>query len=374
MRIGIDISVLCNQWDGIGTYVNDILEYVKSTNDENSYFLYADRPLARQLQFDNRFVLKIDNGNNHLLWILTKLKKHLKEDKLDVFWQPNFILPYNVGKTRNYINVHDMSAYAYSKYAPFKTNIAHKLFLKVSCKRAHKIWAISNNGKEEAVKYLHINPNKVNVIYIGKKMFEKGLDVTESEVLACLDKYNLAKSEYLLFVGTLSPRKNADVIVEGYFKYRRQGGTKKLVLAGNIAHKSKNIYKLVENNEFKSDVILTSYIKEVEKRILYYNSFASLFPSRLEGFGYPLLEAFQAQIPVITSNASCMPEIAGNAAIYLNDIDDSTELAQRIFAVENLSIAQRNELIDRGIKRLEFFNSQDYRKKTYEALIESEGR
>ena len=92
MRLGIDISVLCNQWDGIGNYLLRELNYMKSLSNTDEYFLYADRPLEIKIELDDRFHFMIDSGKNHLLWILTKLPQYIARDKIDVFWQPNFIL------------------------------------------------------------------------------------------------------------------------------------------------------------------------------------------------------------------------------------------------------------------------------------------
>lgn len=233
---------------------------------------------------------------------------------------------------------------------------------------ADKILAISQNGAEEIVKNLKNTDSKIQTIYIGKKMFKNGLDATQDECDSCLNKYSVTLGNYLLFVGTLSPRKNADVIIKGYIEYREQGGQKKIVLAGNIADKSKNVRKFIEDSSFKDDIILTGYVSEKEKRILYYHAAMMLFPSRLEGFGFPLLEAMQAGIPVITSNVSCMPEIAKDAAVYMNNIDDCNELTECIFEVEKMSVSQKLELMGEGLNRVAFFEGQNFPKDTLQAI------
>ena len=201
-------------------------------------------------------------------------------------------------------------------------------------------------------------------------MFPNGLDVSNEYVEEILEKYGVKKHEYILFVGTLSPRKNDKIIVEAYIKYRKAGGTKKMLLAGNIADKSLNVKQMIESSEYKNDIVLSGYISETEKRVFYYHAAMFMFPSRLEGFGFPLLEAMQAEIPVITSNTSCMPEIAEDAAIYLNNIDDSDELKSCIFKIEKLSVDQKQQLIENGLKRVEFFENQNFSEKTYQAFNE----
>lgn len=368
MRIGIDISTLCNKWDGIGSYLLNELEYMNSLADNNVFFLYADRPLERKLEFNERFHFVIDDGKNHLLWLLTKLPQHIVKDRIDVFWQPNFIFPRKVKGTHLVVTVHDMSAYSYSEYASTKTNITHKLFLKRTCQIADRVLAISKNCADEIVTELGVSAEKISMIYIAKSMFENGLDATEKQIDECLNRYGISKEEYILFVGTLSPRKNDMVMIKSYIEYRKRGGTKKLILAGNIAAKSERAKELIQTCEYRDDIVLTGYISELEKRIFYYYAAMLLFPSRLEGFGFPLLEAMQAEIPVITSNVSCMPEIAEDAALYLNDIDNENELCQCIFKVENLTKAEKEAVIQRGKKRVEFFEKQEFQKQTYAAI------
>ncbi len=368
MRLGIDISVLCNQWDGIGNYLLRELNYMKSLSNTDEYFLYADRPLEIKLELDDRFHFMIDSGKNHLLWILTKLPQYIARDKIDVFWQPNFIFPRKIKNTHLVVTVHDMSAFSYWQYASTKTNITHKLFLRKTCKNADKILAISHNCAEEIKKKLNVPIEKIVTIYIGKKMFERGLEATDLEVKECLNKYRINKNEYILFVGTLSPRKNDMVMIKAYIEYKKRGGQKKLVLAGNVASKSESVRRLVFSSDYKEDIILSGYITEKEKRIFYYNAAMLLFPSRLEGFGFPLLEAMQAEIPVITSKASCMPEIAKDAAIYLNDIDNEKELCECILKVESLSQEEKRDIIKRGMQRVAFFDTQNFEKSTYHVM------
>ena len=142
MKLGIDISTLCKKWDGIGSYLLNVLEYLNSLNDDNEYYLYADRPLEKKPILNNRFFFRIDNGKNHLLWLLTRLPKQLKKDGIEVFWQPNFIYPVSSRKMKIIVTIHDMSAYAHSEFASAKTNITHKLFLKKTCDVASTILVI----------------------------------------------------------------------------------------------------------------------------------------------------------------------------------------------------------------------------------------
>ncbi|MBQ9168026.1 MAG: glycosyltransferase family 4 protein [Oscillospiraceae bacterium] len=367
MKIGIDVSLLSSQYDGIGVYIYNSLEYLGENSSEHEFYLYSNLPLFRVPELNDRFHLRIDNKPGHLAWLLTTLPKRIAADKLDAFWQPNFILPFRVKGVKNVVTIHDLSAYAYTEFSSTKANITHRLLLGPTCRKAHKILAISNNCKNEIVKYLKVPPEKITTIYNGKKMFDDTpADPEKSQ--SYLEQISTSKGEYLLFVGTMSPRKNDVVLVKGYFDYRRRGGTKKLVLAGSFAEKSLPVKEMIEASEYREDIMCLGFVSDEEKKILYYNAAMLLYPSRLEGFGFPLLEGMQARIPVITANVSCMPEIAEDAALYLNNIDDPSELADRIFEAEALTPERREKMIAKGLARVEFFDGLDYRKQTLEAI------
>lgn len=369
MRIGIDISLLVGSWDGIGHYIHNVLIYMNNRNSEDIFYLYSDKPITKQLGLNTNFVIRDGDGKgNHVLWLLTKLPKMMKDDCLDVFWQPDFLLPISPKTVKTVVTVHDMSAYAYSEYAPTKTNITHKLFLKSTCKNADVVLTISQNCKQELKRYMSVDEKKIIIIYNGCKMFPNGMDATDDDINSYLKKLCVEKKEFLLFIGTLSPRKNADVLVKAFLEYKRLGGKKKLVLAGNIADKSKNVRVLIDQSEFKDSVVIAGYISDLQKRVLYYNAAMLLYPSRLEGFGFPMLEAMQAQIPVITSNCSCMPEIAQEGAVYLNNIDSYEELCTHIFEVENMDQERMKRLLNIGTERVEFFESINFRKLTYDCI------
>lgn len=372
MRIGIDVSSLCSKWDGIGTFVMDMVNYISKQQSDDIFYLYSNLKTALQLPVNKSMVIRADNCTNHFKWLVTRLPKQMKEDCLDVFWQPNYLMPVKIKGIKNIVTVHDVSAYAYTQYSTFKITLLHKLFLKSTCRKADTIFAISNNGGEEIKKFFPDFRNKVKKIYIGKKMFENGLNASPAECDNYLRRLDILKNEYLLFVGTLSPRKNAKVIIEGYFKYCEDGGAKKLVLAGNISSRCENLKKIIAESRYSKNVVIAGYISDLQKRILYYHAAMLLFPSRLEGFGFPILEGMQAGIPVITSKCSCMPEIAGDAAAYLNDIDSSKELANRIFEVEHMTAYDRIKLIQRGFERVQYFEKLNYPKKILQEITKKE--
>jgi glycosyltransferase involved in cell wall biosynthesis len=262
-----------------------------------------------------------------------------------------------------------MSSYLFPKYASWKTVIMEKLYMRRTCIRADKIICISYATKKDLINTFSINKNKVRVIYNGDTPYKKESKININKTNEIFGKYNISRG-YFLFLGSISPRKNIETILRAYEVYREEGFKDKLVIAGKIAWKNKKINRLIKNSKYKDDIIVAGYVDEVEKEVLYRNADALLFPSLYEGFGFPILEAMSVGTIVITSNISSMPEVAKNAALYLNNLFDYKELADLMIKAVNMDKIQKDNMIELGYKRVALFNRRTTAKLTYELFME----
>ena len=187
------------------------------------------------------------------------------------------------------------------------------------------------------------------------------------ELESIREKYNLPQ-KYILYLGTIEPRKNIERIVKAFKKYKKEvSDDLKLVIVGKKGWKYDNIMKLIESME--TDIIITGYIDEDDKIPIYKLAQIFVFPSLYEGFGMPILEAMAAGTPVITSNISSMPEVAGEAGILVDPFneDEIFEAYRKILSDKEL----RREMIQKGLeqaKKFEWKKSVEILEKIYEKM------
>lgn len=225
-----------------------------------------------------------------------------------------------------------------------------------SVKHALKIIAISKFTKDEVVKYYGKNPNDVIVAYPSAAI-EK-VTFNQKQVSTFFRKHTITQP-YFLFVGTLQPRKNLEVLIEAFeIYYRMDAGRSlqkkrqtasvrtnqkpKLVLAGKVGWLSEPINKRIANSPLKNRIITTGFITEVEKQMLYQHAVASCLVGLYEGFGIPPLESLYFNTIPIVSNTTSLPEVTGKAGLYA-DPTNAQEIADQMWQAQNISaIGKRN--------------------------------
>lgn len=351
MRIGIDARTLSYEHTGIPIFVHDVLQYWSEYKKDDEYYLYSNRDLNVDFELGDNWHIVIDKHRFGGIWVQTRLRRLIKRDKIEAFWEPMNFLPARIKGVSYYVTVHDLAVYLFPKFGAVTDSILERLLLKKSCKRADKIIAISESTKRDIATHLGIQDEKIEVIYNGDSPYKnKAVSYSEDTGKEILSKWNLIKREYLLFVGTIEPRKNVGTIVAAYEQLRDTGEyTGKLVIAGKQGWKCTKIIEAIENNKYRDDIVVTGYISEAEKECLYRNAQCLVFPSLYEGFGFPILEAMSVGLPVVTSNVSSMPEVGLDAAFYVEESDLHNEeiIAKVIHDALNISDEERIKLRDK---------------------------
>lgn len=275
------------------------------------------------------------------LWTIFGLTRRLlMQAKLDVFFSPTHYGPIYT-PCPEVIAVLDVSY----KYFPelFKKKDLYQLALwgKYSIKKSAKILTISNSSKRDIIKEYGVNERKVAVINLGVKEGAKS-DMKAEELLK---KYGVDKP-YLLFVGTLQPRKNVKKLIEAYANLKKDNKDLSLVIIGRRGWMYDKIIRAPKDFGVEGDVKFLDSVTDEELPAFYENALIFVLPSLYEGFGLPILEAMKHGCPVATSNISSLPEAGGGAAIYF-DPYDAADIAQKIKKViENDKL--RAEMIKKG--------------------------
>jgi len=316
-----------------------------------------------------KHLLKIDKKNKYIvytknnlkwprLWTQGGLALKTFTDKMDVLFVPAHTLPViRKPGLKTVVTVHDLG----SEYLPQMHQLKQRLYLsfmqKYQLKTASKIIAVSKATKEDLVKKIGIDSKKIDVVY-------EGFDENLFKPVAC----NLSPANYFLFVGTVQPRKNLTRLIQAFSRVILSDERRiSLVIAGQKGWMSDEIYALPKKLGIEKRVKFLGYVMDKKLPELYSGAIALVFPSLFEGFGLPILEAQACGCPVITSNVSSMPEVAGKGVILVDpyNIDDIVKGMERSQGTGN-----REQLIKAGFENIKRFSWEKCAKETLRVFNE----
>jgi len=349
MKIGIDISQIVYQ-TGVSRYTVELVQHLLQNDDRNHYWLYAGS--LRQRKILKAFLAKIKTKktSHKLTYLSPKLAdifwnqlNIFKPDccqNLDLFHASNWAIPKT--KTKLVTTIHDLTFLKYpQEHLPYYIK-AHTRHLKRAKKYADRIIAVSQSTKKDLINQ-GIHPDKITVIYSAPAQIFKPLK-SKSQLQAIKAKYGL-KGPYLLSVGTQEPRKNLTRLIKAYSQLKLK--TMPLAIAGKFGWG--------DRTQPIKGVKLLNFVPDEDLVGLYSAAKAFIYPSLYEGFGFPVLEAMACGCPVITSNTSSLPELGGQAALYVNP-KKTTDITQAIKILLGLNSAKRHQLINKGLQQAQQFS------------------
>lgn len=210
----------------------------------------------------------------------------------------------------------------------------------LTARRCHRIITISESTRQDVIRCFGVPPDKVEAIHLGVDELFK--PVEDQALLRRFRAERRLPEKYLLYVGTLEPRKNVERLVEAYAQLRRERAIPhKLVLGGAKGWLYDRIFGRVRQLGLEDDVLFTSYIPYNELPLWYNCADIFIYPSLYEGFGLPPLEAMACGTPVVTSSASSLPEVVGSAAITVDPLDVNALAAAVGRVLENTGLRQQ---------------------------------
>lgn len=289
------------------------------------------------------------------------------KDSADITHFFNYYLPPGVNG-KKIVTVHDMTYKRFPETVRFKTKQMLNLNLKKSLKRADIILTVSEFSKSEIITYFPEVKDKIRVVYNGVDLdvFKPLLD--ENIKISIAKKYNLPE-RYMLYLGTLEPRKNLERLIDSYYLLLKEfDDVPKLVLAGGKGWLYDSIFDKVSTLWLEDKIIFTGYVAEKDVAPLISGAEVFLFPSMYEGFGMPVIEAMACGVPVLTSNVSSLPEVAGDAAVLVDPF--SVEDIKNKLKLLLIDEALRKRLNKAGLKRAKRFSWDVVTKDLYEIYKE----
>lgn len=359
MRIGIDIrSLMSPSRTGVGEYTFALLDALFALDKNNLYFLFYNSGkdvsafIPRWQQENVRYVT--GRWPNKLFNGAIKIFNRPKIKGMDVFFSPNLNFTALNKQTKHILTIHDLSFAIYPEFFSTKQRLWHKLVNpKKQCRRADVIITPSENTRRDVVDYYGVSPDKIKVIYPGLSagsivpagaMEPNCKPAPQSAFGGTMEPAN---HPYILFLGTIEPRKNIIGLMEAFEKARpRLPADYSLVIAGAKGWNDKPIFTKAKQSDAREKIKFIGYVAPEDKPALYAACSAFVYPSFYEGFGFPALEAMAVGAPVITSNRSSLPEITEGAAYLVNpnNIDDIAKGLVSVLTDEKL----KNLLKEKG--------------------------
>lgn len=332
MRIGIDARFFGAIGKGLGRYTQKLIENLENIDDRNQYFVFLRRENWNEYKSRSKnFTKVLADIPWYTLREQVQMPKILDKCGLNLVHFPHFNVPFSY-RGKFVVTIHDLILFRYptrrastlSVPAYFFKKKAYHRVIKNAINNANRIIAVSKHTKADILENFNTPPEKIAVTYEGVDIGDVALPETAQTIL---DKYGIMKP-YILYVGNAYPHKNLERLVLAFREVIKKHSGLKLVLAGKEDYFYKRLKKFSKDSKV-SEVVFPGHIEEAHLPIIYREAKLYAFPSLYEGFGLPPLEAMARNIPVVSSNTSCLPEILGSAAYYF-DPRGLSEIAEAI--------------------------------------------
>ena len=352
MRIGIDARKLHDF--GIGTYIRNLLRQLARLDGRTEFVLLcrpADVPTLAALGENFRPV--VENAGNYSVAEQVKIPLALRREGVTLFHAPHYVLPPLVS-CKSVVTIHDCVHLMFPQYLPNRLAFAYaRTSIALAAHRATRVMTVSDSSKRDIVRLFGTDPDKISVIYNAyDERF--GVEPREEDVIRVRERYQL-HDEFVLYAGNVKPHKNLERLIQAFDIVRKRGlDHLKLVLIGDEISKYAALRRAVHQHQLHKHVRFLGYLPEETLAVMYRLAGVFVFPSLYEGFGLPPLEAMASGTPVVTSNVSSLPEVAGDAAILVDPYDPRAiaEGIHRVLTDEAL----RRDLRRKGVARAHQFS------------------
>lgn len=362
MIVGIDYTPAHEQGAGIGRYVRELVTALASVDQTTTYRLFvagafsSSMPLMsaapnfewRTTPLTPRWLARMWHRAS------IPLPVEVFTGAVDLYHATDFVLPPTHRSTKTIVQVHDLSFVRVPESASPRLKAYLDRVVPASVHRSDHIIADSQATKEDIAELYHVQTDKITVLYGAVDPRFKPL--FNHQTAQVRQKYGIDNFPFVLSVGTIQPRKNYERLTKAVAQLRNQGVDLHLVIAGGRGWLEDPFYETIRTTGMQPYVHLIGFVDEADLPALYSTAACFAFPSLYEGFGLPVLEAMACGVPVVTSNISSLPEVAGDAGVLVDpySVDAIAEsLLKVVFDTE-----VRETLIKKGFQQVKHFNWQ----------------
>ncbi len=351
MKIGFDATPLIHPVGGIANYAKNLLDALLELKSGDTFFGYIPTGTKSRLPWYS------ERHPDYLTWVEVgplSFRSRGSKDELDLYHGTNFQLQTS-GRYGTVLTIHDLWLDRYPEYS--KKLFGQRLsFLRTKrrVQQATHVIAVSDFTAKEIKELYEVPANKVSVIHHGiPKEFFPDLD-KNTDFLAFRERLGIPDKPFILFIGGANPRKNHYTLLKAFASNAFLRQNYSLILVGGTTFKNLTLERTIQNFNLGQCAICIDQLPLEELRVVYSRASLFVFPSRYEGFGFPVLEAMACGAPVITSRCSALPEVAGDAAVLV-DPENVNALEKAMVQVLQDSDFQ-STLRQKGLKRAASFD------------------
>jgi glycosyltransferase involved in cell wall biosynthesis len=329
--------------EGLGIYSNEILRRLVLLNPHTKFIFVFDRKFSKDFIYAKNVIpVVLYPPTRHIklfkFWFDYGIPYLAKKYKADLFFSPDGFLSKRLNIPQ--VNViHDINFFHVPELLPYKVAEFYNNNFPIFAQLSSHIITVSDYTKKDVVFNYGVNENKVTGILNGvSSNYTNG---TELNIAITRNEYTDTEEGFYLYVGALHSRKNVDFLLKSFDSYKsKTNSSRKLIIVGKKMFSNSDIEKAYEIMTHKNDVVFSGYIEQAKLVKLYQSAHVLIMPSLFEGFGFPVAESICCNVPVLSSNATCLPEVGGNAALYFNP-KDSEDFCNKLIELEQAEVYQK---------------------------------
>lgn len=347
--------LLSGKLEGIGWFTYENLKRITNKHPEHQFYFLFDRTYSKEFIFAENVVPVVAGPPTRhpvlwWFWFEWVVPRIIRKYKIDLFVSPDGYLSLSA-KVKTLLVIHDINFIHRPQDLPFLTGKYYNYFTPKFARKATRIATVSEYSKQDIATSYAVSADKIDVVYNGANVIYKPLTVDEKQAIRM---EHTAGNPYFIFIGALHPRKNVARLLQAFDKFKEEFQSPfKLVIVGEKMFKSEDIQNSYQSMKHSDEVVFSGRLAPEILRNLLSSALALTFVPYFEGFGIPIVEAFNCDTPVITSNLTSMPEVAADAALLVDpfSVEDIKNAMLKMASDEKL----RDDLIEKGrIRRQDF--------------------
>jgi len=349
LKIAVNTRLLLpGKLEGIGWFTCESFRRIVLQNPEVDFYFLFDRPFAKDFVFGPNVkpVVLYPQARHPLLYLLyfeVSLNIWLNRVSPDVFVSPDGFLSLS-WKGKQIPVIHDLNFMHHPDFLPWADRVYYRKMFPLFAKKATRVATVSEYSKGDIEKTLHVSPAKIDVVYNGVNPVFTPLSFEQTSRVR--DEFT-SGHPYFVYVGSLHKRKNIENMLLAFDRFRQNDpGHHKFVIVGEPMFESEYLQNMLSNMVHAQDVVFLGRLYENNLHKVVASARALMLVSHFEGFGIPIIEAMACGVPVITSDVSSMPEIAGDAALLVSPTSVN-QIADAMHSIAGSEVL-RNEMINKG--------------------------